>query len=218
MAFGIMGNITAYSVTTMVTGGEITAAGMIGAIVGGVVAGILPGFQTSVRNPILSIGAEISYGAIRGAIAGGIGGGIASMLQGGDFARGFIQGVERGAVFGAIAAGVKIVLLGPASPPPPEIEQANRARGLGTYGPVYRSGGIVGWVLGKLGRPGIVLGRNIVVRVGSRRIWREETAHYFQQLKMSYSTFYGRMGVEYLLYGIHGVYEVPGTLEWEVHH
>jgi hypothetical protein len=130
----------------------------------------------------------------------------------GSFEAGFKQGAIRGAAFGAIAAGVKIVLLGPASPPPPEIEQANRARGLGTYGPVYRSGGIVG-----LFKEGMVWGRNLMVKVGSN-LWKHETAHYYQQLRIGYTTFYGRIGIEAIKYGYPDVYTVPGTLEYEAIH
>jgi hypothetical protein len=108
-------------------------------------------------------------------------------------------------------------LFGYAIKPPSirEIELANKKYGVGAYGPVYRSGGLVGLAVKHIfGREAIVLGRNILMMTRKRKIFLHETAHYYQQLVGGHTTFYGRLGVEAIRYGPHGMYKQPGTLEY----
>jgi hypothetical protein len=127
----------------------------------------------------------------------------------GSFEAGFKRGAIRGAAFGAIAAGVKIISFGYAmrAPADKDIEMANRAYGIGSYGPVYRSGGVVGWIV-RLFNPkveGIAMGRNLLIMVREHNVFKHETAHYYQQLLLSPTTWAARIIPEQFR---------PGPLEW----
>jgi len=134
----------------------------------------------------------------------------------GSFEAGFKRGAIRGAAFGAIAAGVQIVLLGPAvrAPYSEDIEMANRAYGIGSYGPVYRRAwGPLGIVTRVFWRPGAAFGRNIIIKATgeARDVFEHETAHYYQQLLLSPTTWTARIITEQF---IPSAYTTPGYLEW----
>jgi hypothetical protein len=88
-----------------------------------------------------------------------------------------------------------------------DIEMANRAYGIGSYGPVYRSGGVVGWVVRVLNPEvgGIAMGRNLLIMAREHNVFKHETAHYYQQLLLSPTTWAARIIPEQFR---------PGPLEW----
>jgi hypothetical protein len=233
MAYGILSNTTSYAVSSAIKGEDISVNGLIGSTVGGAIGGTIPGFSGVEGGALKNITSELIYNSAKGALAGGLGGAINAAISGYDIRDGFIQGAQYGAASSFVQTGLTQIALGHAIKPKTkrnsnairalnEIEADAKASGnnehIGNYKPVYRSGGLWGFVMG--GRGGAI-GRNLVVPKNSSSDYENytfvhETAHYYQQIQMGFSNFLGRVFFfEQLLYGWdQSCYTKPGFMEW----
>ena len=102
-------------------------------------------------------------------------GGVSAAIAGGKIGSGMVRGATYGALSGSITSSLQVGLFGPAFSPSEDFQGrvgAMQARNpdknfnFGKYGPVYRTGGLMGKIT-----PGITLGRNLYVRLpdGVRR-------------------------------------------------
>ncbi len=194
VAFNMLGHMAGYSATTIAQGGHVTGGALAASFIGAVVGGAIPGFQGVEGGAVENIGAELIHGTITGAISGTITGGLTAAFEGGNIAQGMMQGFKTGAIAGATVSGLQIAAFGSAIQPSCraakainalETDMAMVGKGVGAYGPVYRSGGIYSWFTNR----GIALGRNLVVQDGSSDTFVHETVHYYQQTQMGYASF-----------------------------
>lgn len=219
MATNILTTTASYSASAAIMGDPITLNGMIGATVGGMVGGLIPGYQAVDGGSLVNIGAEIGYNSLRGAFSGGIGGGVASVLSGEDFGKGFLNGAKWGVAGEVAQTGLQIIAFGNAIKPTDKntvkaLEEMEKdftsvSKGIGSYGPVYRSGGL--WSV-FAPNTDIVMGRNIVMSQEDQALYVHETAHYYQQNEMGWANFQGRGAYEQWF--VSRPYTTPGNIEF----
>jgi RHS repeat-associated protein len=240
MAYGTLGNMTSYSLTSGIFEDGPTTSGYVGATIGGITGGLIPGYTGVQGGAAINIGSEIAYSATKGAAVGAFSGGISGVIETQSF-EGFKQGAYYGAMYGAIGgatgAAVKIGMMGYATPKSQyqmEVEQRYaRDKGIdvGDYGSVNRSGGLIAWGnktyasiyksltgrnLGKDG--GVTIGRNLLSWTDNEKSSRTETIpahesiHYLQQIENGYGAFYLNTASDYLKYGS-DVYYMQGSYE-----
>jgi RHS repeat-associated protein len=186
-----------YAATTAVNGGSFSAGGFLGSLAGGVVGGFMPGFQGVEGGAIPNILSEMIHSTVIGSMTGGVSGSVEALIEGENIAAGWDTGLKRGALGGAIGAGLKIAAFGHtktvsdlSSRSQNAIKDLNQKHGVGTFQPVFRSGGLYSLLV----RDGITFGRNLLIHNGTDPV--HEYTHYIQQLYHGYGSFYGRAMAE----------------------
>jgi len=227
---GVVAGMTGGMVSGAINGAGMTAiaggsfddvmAGMVqGAVMGGFSGAISGGVSGAIgdfsgvagsgfKNAAYEIGHSTFKGAASGLAAGGM---MAAMTQDASY---LWKGAAYGAAFGAGMAGLRILTMGPAFVPDPELYCI-----LEDYGQVYRRGSIF-----TPRGTGITLGRNVVTKLTGytdydRYLLHHETGHINQINEIGAFKFYTRTLSEYIKYysgpfGIAPVYSAPGTLEF----
>ncbi|MCK6622655.1 MAG: FG-GAP-like repeat-containing protein [Calditrichia bacterium] len=224
VAFGALGSTVSHTAVSLASGGDISFESMIGAVLGGAVGGFIPGFSGIEGGGTLeNVVGEIGHNAATGALAGGIGGGITAILSGENVISGAAVGAQRGFIGGAARAAFNIIAFGSAYRPTSNIrDKLDRmedvlGKNLGSNRPVYRTGGVVGLLIGST--PGITLGRNLIVKnQQDAGLTIHETFHYFQQLDKGTLPFLATGAYEqWIMRWIQGtdIYNTPGTQEWD---
>jgi hypothetical protein len=218
VAYGILGQGASWAATTAVSGGELTASGFAGVLAAGIVGGLMPGYTAQRGGWLANSAAEIMYGAGKGAVTSS----VAALVSTRNL-RGLNSAIRQGARYGAANSLATIALMGPAIEPKEKSKSGLKKAeehfsdigySMGRFKPVYRPGGLIGLVHGKImGFSGLAIGRNLLVYDNEDITYIHETMHYYQQLFQGWGAFYGRAAYEqWFMKG--DPYETKGTNEW----
>jgi len=208
LGYNLLANVASNSATTLAFGGDITAGGLVGMVAGGFIGAGIGNFNGVQGGAFKNIVAELGFGISKGAITGAFGGAFGAAADGRDMWKGFTQGAKYGAISGGTLAGLNILAMRPTYVPDREYGD------FGNSSPVYRKGT---FIFPK--STGITIGRNLVTRFLGEKdydvyLTAHETGHYYQQSKMGFANFYGRIAREYLGGNFISGYDTPGFLDF----